>query len=217
MKNSIWLQQYEKEVNDKRQKSNQGKKVIFIIIPIMALLCIAAALANGGAADPQAKNGMMFTVITFAFIMIFAMIMANKGKKMDVTKETRENVLALLKTDEDVDCFDRQMKGMPVMEEKIAAETTVFLTTDYVGMRFLYLGNLQYRFARRNDITALDYCKTASAGANPLKASYFFDVKDAGNEKLLGGTAETGSQLEKLEALLKAANPNLVVTKKRGI
>lgn len=217
MKQSVWLQDYEKEVNGKRQKSNQGKKVTFIIIPVMMVLVIAAALANGAAEDPQAKSGMLFMVVIFAFIMIFAMVMIGKGKKIDAAKGTREDVLQLLKTDEDVDCFDLQMGKKPDMEEKIAVETSVFLTTDYVGKKFMYLGDLQYRFARRKDIAALDYCKTAGAGANPLKASYFFDVKDAGNKKVLGGIAETKEQLERLETLLKEANPNLVVTKVKGI
>lgn len=214
MKESIWLQKYEKEVCGKRGKSNQNKKVIFIILPIMLLLALGAAMANGAAEDPQARSGMMVMVAVFVFIMVFVIIMLSKGKKIDAAKGTRENVKALLKTDEDVDYFDQQMNSAPIMEEKIALGSTVFLTLDYVGMSFLYLGDLQYRFARKGDIASLHYCKTASTGSNPLRASYFFDVKNAENEVLLHGTAETGEQLSKMEAILRIAQPNLNVVKK---
>ena len=215
MKQSIWLQNYEKEVQGKRNKSNQNKKVIFIIIPIMLIIFIAAAMANGGMDDPQAQGGMMAMIGVFAVIMLFVIIMVSKGKKIDAAKGTRENVLSLLKTDEDVDYFDQQMSTAPIREEKIATERKVFLTMDYVGMKYFYVGDQQYRFARRKDIAGLDFCKTSSTGANPMRASYFFDVKGTGNEKLLSGVAETGKTLEKLEALLKEVNPDLVVTKKR--
>ena len=217
MKESVWLQKYEKEVKTKRDKSNQSKKVIFIIIPVMLLLCVVAAMANGGMNDSQSRNGILCMVGVFVFIMIFVIIMTSKGKKIDATKKTRENVLSLLKTDKDVDYFDQQMNASPVMEVKVYTETTVFLTIDYVGMRFLINGDLQYRFARRNDVAALDYCKTASAGANPMRASYFFDIKNVRNEIMLQGTAETGEKLGKLEEMLRVVQPNLVVTNKKGI
>ncbi len=214
MKNSIWLEKYVKEVQGKRNKSGQNKKVILIVIPVMMVLFMVAAMAGSGAMDSQMMGGMLMMLGVFAFIMLFAIIMISKGKKVDAAKGTRENVMALLKTDEDVDYFDQQMNSAPIKALKIGANTTVFLTMDYVGMSFLYLGDLQYRFARRKDIAALDYCKTSSAGANPMKASYFFDVKDAQNKKLLGEVAETGELLEQLIALLQEAQPNLVVTKK---
>ena len=107
------------------------------------------------------------------------------------------------------------MSSAPIMEEKIALGSTVFLTMDYVGITFLFHGDLQYRFARKGDIASLHYSKTKSTGANPFRASYFFDVKNANNEVLLHGTAETGEQLGKMEAILKTAQPNLAVVNKK--
>ena len=109
MKKSIWLENYEKEVRGKKAQSDQGKKIIFIIIPVMLILLIIAAMANGGMSDPQAKSGLLFTVGVFAFIMVFVVVILSKSKKIDVAKKTRDNVLALLKTDDDVDLFDQQM------------------------------------------------------------------------------------------------------------
>ena len=128
-------------------------------------------------------------------------------------KELRK-LVHIQKLDE-VEQFDRQMQSQPIMQIKTDITETMFLTMDYVGMKYFYVGDQQYRFARRKDIAGLDFCKTSSTGANPMRASYFFDVKGTGNEKLLSGVAETGKTLEKLEALLKEVNPDLVVTKKR--
>lgn len=205
MKESIWLKKYESEVYEKRGKSNQNKKVIFIILPVMLLLFLVAAMAGGGATDPQTQAGMMAMVGVFAGIMVFAIIMVSIGKKKDVAKGTRENVLELLKTDEDVDFFDQQMNTAPIMEVKIATETTVFLTMDYVGKKYMLEGNLQYRFIRRSDVVYFNHCKTSSAGANPLRASYFFDIQNADKKVVLNGLAETGTQLEQLRELLNVA------------
>lgn len=59
MKKSIWFQEYEKEVQGKRKKSNQGKKVALFVPPVMLVLVMVAVLANGGATDPQARTGML--------------------------------------------------------------------------------------------------------------------------------------------------------------
>lgn len=214
MKNSIWLDNYVKDVQGKRNKSGQNKKVILIIIPVMMVLFMVAAMAGSGEMDPQVMSGMLTMLGVFAFVMLFAIIMIGKGKKIDAAKGTRENVLALLKTDEDVDYFDQQMNSAPIREVKIGTAAKMFLTMDYVGVSFLYLGDLQYRFARRTDIATIEYSRTSSTGANPMKASYIFDVKDQRNERVLREVAETGTQLEQVIELLKEVQPNLVVIKK---
>lgn len=209
MKESTWLKQYEKEAKAKRGKSNDNKKVILIIIPIMLLLFLGLAMVNGGAASSQGQNGMVFLVVIFAAIIIFAIIMMSIGKKKDVTKSTRENVLALLGSDSEVDSFDSQMSQAPIKEVSISTETTVFLTESYVGMKFVSMGDLNYRFIHREEIAFYDYSKTASTTANPINAAFFFDIKNGQKKVILNGQVDSGSKMVELEELLKTANPNV--------
>lgn len=214
MKKSIWLENYEKEVRGKKAQSDQGKKIIFIIIPVMLILLIIAAMANGGMSDPQAKSGLLFTVGVFAFIMVFVVVILSKSKKIDVAKKTRDNVLALFKTDDDVDLFDQQMSTRPIMEVKIGIETDVFLTIDYVSKKYMFNGNVQYYFVRRSEIGTFDFCRTSSAGVNPLRASYTFDIRNGEKKVIMNGIVETGEQLDQLIELIKAAQPGVSVVKK---
>ena len=58
-----------------------------------------------------------------------------------MTKQTRENVQALLRSDEEVDEFDAQMSQTPIKEVKISMDTTMFLTQDYFGKKYVNMGN----------------------------------------------------------------------------
>ncbi len=214
MKKSTWLQEYESEVNGKRNKSNQNKKIILIIVPIMLLLCMIPTMTNGSLPQEQRQMAIIGFAAIFVFIMFFAILMICIGKKRDVTKDTRQNVTALLRNDMEVDAFDSQMSVAPIMETTIASETSVFLTADYVGLKYMYCGDLKYRFIRRSDIVSMEYCKTASARTNPVLASYICDIKNGENKIILQSTVETGAQLEALEELLKNAQPQITVTKK---
>lgn len=207
MKESVWLKEYEKEVKGKRADSNSKKKIILVIVPLMMLLFVGAALMNGGSNAAQAQNAVMPMVAVFAGIMIFVVIMLCIGKKKDVTKNTRDNVKELLRSDEEVDEFDRQMSAAPVKEIKINSTSTMFLTPDYVGEKSIAMGDLTYRFARRSDMVSYKYVKTKSTTANPLKAAYFFEIRNAQNKLLLGGLADTGELLAEVEELLKIAQP----------
>lgn len=213
MKTSKWLQQYEKEVSGKRNKSNNNKKIIIFIIPAMFILAMIPALTNGSI-DAQTQTGIYAMVGVFVFIMVFVIFMMSKGKKIDAAKETRENVTALLQTNEQIERFDAQMSRSPLMEVVISNVSKIFVTEDYVGMTYLHLGDLQYHFENRSNIAGIDYTKTASMGANPARASYFFDVKNANNQELFGSAADTGEQLEQMIALMRNINPNLIITEK---
>ncbi len=205
MRESVWLQAYEQKVNEKRNNSNKSKKIILLIIPMMLLIFMLPAMMNGAGADPQAKSSMIFTVAVFAAILLFAVLMIGKGKKMDVTKHTRENVKALLRTDEEVERFDYQMSMPPIAEVNIASQIKLFLTEDYLGKQYIgATGDLAYTFIRRQEIASLNYKKTASTTGNPLKAAYFFDICDADNNVMLNGLADSGKQLEQLQEMLKS-------------
>ncbi len=207
MRESVWLKQYEKEVKSKRNDSNSKKKIILIVIPAMMLLFLALAMMNGDSEAAQGQNYIVYFIGIFAALMIFAMIMMYVGKKKDVTKQTREDVMALLGSDEEVVLFDQQMCAAPIKEVKISTETTIFLTQDYLGMKYVNMGDLHYRFIHRSDIVSYNYCKTASTTANLLNAAYFFDIRNMQNQVILNGLADSGAQLADLEALLRMAQP----------
>ena len=208
MKNSLWLQKYENEVANKRNESNQNKKVILIIIPIMAVLFLIPALANSNITDPQVLTGTIAMVGVFAVTILFAVIMISIGKKKDVTKLTRENVLKLLKSDEDVDRFDQQMSIAPMGEVNLGTET-LFFTEDYVGKKFIAGGDLKYTFIRRSEIASFHHSKTASNTANPINAAFFFDIRNANQQVIMNGSVDSGKQLDELVALLQTAQPEI--------
>ncbi len=217
MRESQWLKEYERVQKEKRQGSNQKKKVIFIILPIMLLLFTVPALMNGGMSDPQVRNGMLGMVVVFVGIFLFVVLMLSIGKKKDVTKSTRNSVKEVLKTDEDVALFDAQMNAAPLKVINIAVGSDAILTKDFFARMYNDCGDLKYRFARNEDIVSLHYKKTGSTTANPLKAAYFFDLRDAKNNVIMNGLADSGSQLAELENLLKVANPELIVKKEGGL
>lgn len=207
MKESTWLKKYEAEVSGKRKKSMDSKKIIFIIIPVMMLVFLGLGMMNGGNAEVQGPNPAIYIVPLFVIIMLFAVIMVSKGKKMDVTKPTRDNVTALLRNDMEVDAFDQQMSQAPLKEVKINSTSTVFMTQDYVGTSSVAMGDLKYFFVRREDIAYYRCQKTKSTTGNPLQAAYFYDICDLNKNKIAGGLADTRKQFEELVELLKVAQP----------
>lgn len=207
MKESTWLRKYEEEVSGKRKKSMDSKKIIFIIIPVMFLVFVGLSMINGGNAEVEGSNPAMYFVPLFIIIMLFAIIMVSKAKKMDVTKPTHDNVTALFRNDAEVDAFDQQMSQAPLKEVKINSTCTVFMTQDYVGTSSVAMGDLKYFFVRREDIAYYRYKKTKSTTGNPLQAAYFYDICDLNKNKIAGGLADTKKQFDELVELLKIAQP----------
>lgn len=207
MRESVWLKQYEKEVKSKRNDSNDKKKIILIVIPVMMLLFLVLAMMNGNSEAAQGQNYIGYFIGIFAAIMAFVIILMCVGKKKDVTKQTRDNVRALLSSDEEVILFDQQMYGAPIKEVTIRPETTVFLTQDYLGMKYMNMGDLHYRFIHRRDIVSYNYSRTKSTTANLINAAYFFDIRNLQNQVILNGLADSGAQLADLEELLRMAQP----------
>lgn len=211
MKQSIWLQNYEKAVNAKRGESNQKKKIILIIIPMMMVLGLIAAMAGGGMDDPQAQSGMLAFIGVFVGIMLFVVLMISIGKKKDVTKQTRNEVMALFRSDYDVDQFDQEMSAPPIKEIAISSETTMFLTENYIGVKFMSLGDLHYSFIRKHDAASFHKKKTGSTTGNPLNAAFFFDIRNAEQKVIMNGLADSGKQLDAIVELLQMAKPDVIL------
>ena len=58
-----------------------------------------------------------------------------------MTRQTRQNVQSLLRSDEEVDEVEAQMSQTPIKEVKISMDTTMFLTQDYFGKKYVNMGN----------------------------------------------------------------------------
>lgn len=214
MKKSLWLKKYEEETKAKRTQSMNGKNKILLIVPVMFMIIFIAAVAGGGLSTPEAKNGMIGMALLFVVIILFVIIIISRAKKKDVTKHTAESVNSLFETDEDVEQFDRQMQNSPIMQIKTDVNESIFLTMDYVGKSSQYGGDLSYTFIKRTDITSLNYCKMASTTANPLKASYAYDIRNAQNRVIMNGIASSMQVFQQIEELIKTARPSVTVNKK---
>lgn len=208
MKESKWLASFAKKVDEKRNQSNQKKKVIFILLPIMMLVMLIPVIAGIDMSNPEMKIGIYAMVGTFVFVILLLVLLLGKGKKIVASAATRENVMGLLKSDEEVDSFDEQMRVAPLRETKMGATSRFFVTNDYIGLTFLHLGDEQYRFARISDINTVETSKTSSAGVNPLSASYFFSIKDDKNKIMIQGVAESRTMLEGMLTIINEIKPN---------
>ena len=211
MKKSTWLQAYETEVREKRNQSNQKKKVIFILLPVMLIFMFIAILSSSDLSNPEVRTSMMVMGGVFAFTLLFVIFIVSISKKKDVTKYTSQNLTKLLTSDEEVDLFDQQMATAPINEVTIASETTIFVTADYLGKKWMASGDLRYDFIRLSDIASLHYKKTGSNTANPLNAAFFFDIRNAGQNIILNGSVDSGKQLEAFIALLQDVKPEITI------
>lgn len=53
------------------------------------------------------------------------------------------------------------------------------------------------------------YSKTASTTGNPLKAAYFFDIRNGQQKVIMNGLADSRTKLKELEELLHIAQPSI--------
>ena len=211
MKKSTWLQAYETEVREKRNQSNQKKKVIFILLPVMMILMFVGIISSSDLSNPEVRSSMMVMGGVFAFTLLFVIFIVSISKKKDVTKYTSQNLSKLLTSDEEVDKFDQQMNTAPINEVAIASETTIFITEDYLGKKWMASGDLRYDFIRLSDIASFNYTKTGSNTGNPLNAAFFFDIRNAKQSIILNGSADSGKQLEAFIALLQDVKPEIKI------
>ena len=211
MKQSVWLQNYEQEVYAKKNASNQKKKIIPIIFILMMAFGLIAAISNGALNDPQARTGLLAFVGIFAFLMIYVLILMKIGKKKDVAKYTRNEVMALFHSDYDVEQFDQEMNAAPLKELTINEGTTMFMTENYIGIKSMPCGDLRYSFIRKHDMASFHRKKTGSTTGNPMKAAFFFDIRNHEQKVIMNGLADSGKQLEAIIDMLQTANPHITL------
>jgi len=209
VRESVWLKKHVEEVQGKRDQSAQKKKVMLILLPMMFGLFFIAIIASAGEAmASEIRTAMIVMLAVFAGVMVMVILLLGKAKKIDATKGTRENVTAILKTDEDVEFFDMEMSQKPLKEVWLSGVSKFFVTQNYIGVKFMYLGDEQYRFAKKTEVTGFAYCKTKGV------KEIFFDVLNYNNEKIFGESATSMNQINEIITLLQEFQPNLTVNKK---
>lgn len=209
MRESVWLKKHVEEVQGKRDQSAQKKKIMLILLPMMFGLFFIAIMASAGETmASEIRTAMIVMLAVFAGVMVMVILLLGKAKKIDATKGTRENVTAMLKTDEDVEFFDMEMSQKPLKEVWLSGVSKFFVTQNYIGVKFMYLGDEQYRFAKKTEVTGFAYCKTKGV------KEIFFDVLNYNNEKIFGESATSMNQINEIITLLQEFQPNLTVNKK---
>lgn len=209
MRESVWLKKHVEEVQGKRDQSAQKKKVMLILLPMVFGLFFIAIIASAGEAmASEIRTAMIVMLAVFAGVIVMVILLLGKAKKIDATKGTRENVTAILKTDEDVEFFDMEMSQKPLKEVWLSGVSKFFVTQNYIGVKFMYLGDEQYRFAKKTEVTGFAYCKTKGV------KEIFFDVLNYNNEKIFGESATSMNQINEIITLLQEFQPNLTVNKK---
>ena len=206
MRESVWLKKHVDEVQGKRDQSSQKKKLMLILIPMMfGLMFIGIIASAGDAVSSEIRTAMIVMFGVFLAIMVMVILLLGKAKKIDATVGTRESVAKLLKTDEDVEFFDAEMSQKPVNAVWLTGVSNFFVTNNFIGVKFMYLGDEQYRFAKKADVTKFAYSQTKGV------KEIFFDVLNRDDEKILGSSATSKKQIDEIIALLQTANPSLTV------
>ena len=206
MRESVWLKKHVDEVQGKRDQSSQKKKLMLILIPMMfGLMFIGVIASAGDAVASEVRTAMIAMFAVFLAVMVMVILLLGKAKKIDATVGTRESVAKLLKTDEDVEFFDAEMSQKPVNAVWLTGVSNFFVTNNFIGVKFMYLGDEQYRFAKKADVTKFAYSQTKGV------KEIFFDVLNRDDEKILGSSATSKKQIDEIIALLQTANPSLTV------
>lgn len=182
---SVWLKEYTKRVKKAKAKSNGNKKIIPIIIFLMAGgLDAYLIFAKDGLNDPQLQGPVKGIAIGAGIMLVLSILLIALGKKKDVTIRTTSNLNELLTSVEAVKDFDAQMQAAPVFKVEIDANACFFATKDYLVEKFPDLGNETYSFVRLSDIAEFHYCGIKKNGK---VQSIAFDIRDRSGNVIMNG------------------------------
>lgn len=215
MKTSVWLQHYEKEVQEKQTKNNKSKKWVYFMAPAIFLLFIVLMIANGAMATPEGRQGIYMMLGAMVFAMAVVVLSMRAAKKKDGAKYTRNDLQQLLLRDEDVDLFDQQMSVAPEFETTIGAEDVLFMTPDFVGESFMNNGIRCYRFCYRRDVKSFHYIKGHSTSL--LITDFSYDVRNAYNEIVFNGSVTGKKKIQLIQDFFQKAYPDLEIVKEKWL
>ena len=195
---SEWLKEYTKRVKKAKANSNGNKKIIPIIIFLMAAgLDAFLIFGKDGLNDPQLQGPVKGIAIGAGIMLVLSILLIALGKKKDVTIRTTSNLDELLTSEEAVKDFDAQMKAAPVFMVERDANACFFATKDYLVNKFPDLGNESYSFVRLCDVAELHYCGLKHKGK--LKCFGFaIDIRDRSGNVVMHGFLDSMKQVNAL-------------------
>ena len=199
---STWLKEYRKRVYAARKKSGSNKKIMPIMILVMAGGLEAFLIfGKDGLNDPQLQGPIKIIGIVAGVMLILTTLLIALGKKTDVAKPTTDNLDKLLTTPEDVKAFDAQMQEPPVFIVENSTNYCFFATKDYLAKKSFDMGNETYIFARIEDIASLHY---KIIKVNGLEKDCIVDIRNRNGFVLISGHLVGKSLREALIAGLES-------------
>ena len=202
MKNSVWLANFENEVNALKGKRKSNNKLVLIMVPVMFAIFGIIGLING------AKLTSVLPIFGLgAFMLLFVLLICKKNDKKDDAKGVRDNLASLLRSDDEVDEFDNQMAA-PIGRLRVGLNNQIIFTKDYLGSAFAFGGMPDYRFARYSDIRGIKYVKTKSS-TKIGEITYLVDFLNIQGKNIFGTTIDGSAAMGEFQAALKQFAPHI--------
>lgn len=199
---STWLKEYRKRVYAARKKSGSNKKIIPIMLLIMAGGLEAYLIfGQDGLNDPQLQGPIKAIGIIAGVMLVLTTLLIALGKKIDVAKPTTDCLDKILTTPEEVKAFDAQMQEPPAFIVENGKNYCFFATKDYLAKRSFDMGNETYIFARIADIASLHY---KIIKENGFEKDCIVDIRDRNGFVLMSGHLEGKGLREALAAGLES-------------
>ena len=201
---SEWFRQYEEEVNGAKNASG-SKKGILVIIPLLLIGGAIAMMINNGALENEQTKGGVYALAGVGVVLILMiLILTSKSKKKDAAEITRKDLDAILTSEEIAQEFDKQIKAEPILKvvNKTSKDNFIFFTEDFIGTKFLVLGDKTYRFAKRSDLAVLH---TVTNNSGSVDVEFRNDKGDI----LLTWVAENAKKVDELKAALTSISVDL--------
>ena len=205
---SKWLQAYAKDVRAKAKKSSGNKWLAPFIIALMAGGVAGKLIYDGKLNDPQAGPAIKVMLGVAGFFVLLALLLIAKKKKTDPAEQTIAMLNDLLTTPEEVASFDAQMAAPPKIIVRNQDGGYVFATDNLLGIKFNFMGDEKYSFAKISDVKVLHFLTKALSDQVQE-----YTWCDANGRVLMGGQVDGKVSLQTLLDGIQAVIPDIQITK----
>ena len=205
---SKWVQSYAKSVREKAKKSAGNKWIVPVIIALMVGGVAGKLIYDGKLDDPQVGPAIKVMIGIGCFMVLLTILLIAKKKRTDPAEQTITMLNNLLKTPEQVASFDAQMAAAPRIIVRNQDGGYVFATNELIGIRFNFMGDDKYSFARISDIRVMHFLTSAMSG-QVLEYTWC----DASDRVLMGGQVDGDVGLQQLINGIRAVIPGIQITK----
>ena len=205
---SKWVQSYAKSVREKAKKSAGNKWIMPVIIALMVGGVAGKMIYDGKWNDPQQGPVIKVMLGIGGFMVLLTLLLIAKKKKTDSAEQTITMLNNLLTTPEAVASFDAQMAAPPRIIVRNQDGGYVFVTNELIGVRFNFMGDEKYSFARISDIRVMHFLTSGLSGKVQE-----YTWCDANDRVLMGGTVDGDVSLQQLINGIRAVIPGIQITK----